>query len=89
MPKPTNPKPELTSHARKRMAIRGITEEQVYIALAREQRRTPGEPGTIWIHGLVPGDDKSREARTLKVCVTTDRKVITTAAWRDSEETTS
>lgn len=45
---------------------RGITEQQVYTALNREQRRTPGEPGTVWIHGLVPEDDEYREARTLK-----------------------
>jgi len=69
------------------MAKRGITAEQIYTALAREQRRTPGEPGTIWIHGLVPGDETSHGARTLKVCVTTDRKQIITAAWPDSKET--
>jgi hypothetical protein len=71
-----------------RMARRGITEQQVYTALNRERRRTPGEPGTIWIHGLVPGDDNYREARTLKVCVTTDWKVITTVAWPGTEEAT-
>jgi hypothetical protein len=70
------------------MAERGITEEQIYTALAREQRRAPGEPGTIWIHGLVQGDDSHRQSRILKVCVTADRTIIITAAWRDSEETT-
>ncbi len=88
MPKPTPPRPELTDHVRQRMAKRGITEEQIYVALAREQRRTPGEPGTIWIHGIVPGDDNYRASRTLKVCVTADRTRIVTAAWRDSEEST-
>jgi hypothetical protein len=70
------------------MAERGIAEEQIYTALAREQRRTPGEPGTIWIHGLVQRDDSHRESRILKVCVTADRTRINTAAWRDSEENT-
>ena len=70
------------------MTRRDITEEQVYAALNREQRRTPGEPGTIWIHWLVPGDDNHREARTLKVCVTTEWKVITTVAWPGSRENT-
>jgi hypothetical protein len=34
------------------MDEREITEEQVYYALAHEVRRTPGLPGTVWIHGL-------------------------------------
>jgi hypothetical protein len=88
MPRSAASKPELTDHVRNRMARRGITEEQIYTALAREQRRTPGEPGTIWIHGLVPGDETHREPRTLKVCITADRKRVITAAWRDIEETT-
>ena len=57
------------------MAARDVTERQVYTALAREQRRTPGEPGTIWIHGLVDGGE------ILKVCVTTDMLTVTTVAW--------
>jgi hypothetical protein len=60
------------------MAKRGITEAQVYQALSREQRRTPGDPGTIWIHGLVDGGD------ILKVCVTTDMLTVITVAWRDA-----
>ena len=71
------PRPVITGHAWQRMAKRGITEEQVYTALRREQRRTPGEAGTIWIHGLVDGGD------ILKVCVTIDMSIITTVAWRD------
>jgi hypothetical protein len=59
------------------MARRNITEQQVYAALAREQRRSPGQPGTIWIHGLVDG------GRILKVCVTVDMAVVTTVAWPD------
>jgi hypothetical protein len=71
------PEPVLTDHVRKRMAKRGITEEQIRTALRREQRRTPGEPGTIWIHGLVEGGD------TLKVCLPTDMSIVITAAWPD------
>jgi hypothetical protein len=68
-----------------RMLKRGITEQQIYTALGREQRRTPGEPGTIWVHGIVPGDATFRESRILKVCIPVDRSRIVTAAWRDSE----
>jgi hypothetical protein len=71
------PEPILTEHVRKRMASRGITEKQIRTALHREQRSTPGEPGTIWIHGLVDGGD------TLKVCVPVDKSRIITAAWPD------
>ncbi len=66
------------------MAERGITAEQIYAALAREQWRTPGQPGSIWIHGLVPGDATHRVARILKVCVNTERNRVTTAAWPGS-----
>jgi hypothetical protein len=69
------PRPELTTHARDQMAARDVTERQVNTALRREQRRTPGDPGTIWIHGLVDGGE------TLKVCVTVDGLTITTVAW--------
>jgi hypothetical protein len=57
------------------MKLRKITEEQVYWALSHERRRTPGQPGTIWVHGQI-----DRE-RILKVCVTTDWSTITTVAW--------
>jgi Domain of unknown function (DUF4258) len=69
------PRPVLTRHAREQMDEREVTEEQVYHALAHEIRRTPGLPGTVWIHGLVAGGE------TLKVCVTVDQSVITTVAW--------
>lgn len=68
-------RPRLTGHARTQMRRREVTEQQVYTALAREQRRLPGDPGTIWIHGLVDGGE------ILKVCVTTDMTTITTVAW--------
>jgi hypothetical protein len=59
------------------MAERGISEEQIYAALSHEQRRAPGQPGTIWIHGLVSG------GRILKVCVGDDESRVITAAWPD------
>lgn len=71
------PRPVLTGHARERMRQRGISEEQAYTALSREVRRTPGQPGTVWIHGLVDGGE------TLKVCVSVDNMTIITAAWPD------
>jgi hypothetical protein len=69
------PRPVIGTHARERMAKRHVTEEQIYTALRREQRRTPGEQGTIWIHGLVD------RGRILKVCVTVDMTLVTTVAW--------
>ena len=71
------PEPILSKHTRDRMAERGITEEQIRSALHREQRREPGQPGTLWIHGLVDGGD------ILKVCVPTDMSIVITAAWPD------
>ena len=71
------PRPTLTKHAQERIAERGISEEQLYAALAHEQRRTPGQPGTIWIHGQVAG------GRILKVCVRADLSAVITAAWPD------
>jgi hypothetical protein len=71
------PRPVIGSHARKRMAKRHINEDQIFTALRREQRRTPGDPGTIWIHGIVDG------GRILKVCVTVDMGLVTTVAWPD------
>jgi hypothetical protein len=59
------------------MQQRGISEEQIHAALAHETRRTPGEPGTMWIHGLVTS------GRILKVRVSVDNEAIITAAWPD------
>jgi hypothetical protein len=71
------PKPVLTEHVRQRMELRDISEKQIYAALAHEVRRSPGQPGTIWVHGLVDG------GVILKVCVSVDNAVIVTAAWPD------
>jgi len=71
------PRPVLTGHVRERIQQRGISEQQVYAALAHETRRTPGQPGSMWIHGIVSS------GRILKVCVSVDNEVIITAAWPD------
>jgi hypothetical protein len=71
------PKPVLTIHVQERMERRGISKEQIYAALAHEVRRTPGQPGSVWVHGLVEG------GRTLKVCLSVDNSRIVTAAWPD------
>lgn len=70
-------KPVMTDHVRQRMQQRGISEDQIYTALSHEIRRTPGQPGTIWIHGLVG------EGEILKVCISVDNAKIVTAAWPD------
>lgn len=69
--------PTFTRHARERLAQRGITEEQVLAALRHERRRDAGQPGTLWIYGLIQGGE------TLKVCVTADMSTVITVAWPD------
>ncbi|WP_433351718.1 DUF4258 domain-containing protein [Microtetraspora malaysiensis] len=69
------PKPVLTQHVRDRMAQRGISEEEIWTALARRR----GNPmststGCIWVFGYLPGN------RILKVLLTADETTIVTAA---------
>lgn len=73
------PKPVLTDHVKFRMEQRGITERDIYTALAREIRHSPGQPGTVWVHGRVDGGE------TLKVCIRVNgaKMVVVTAAWPD------
>ncbi len=47
---------------------------QLYAALAHEQHRTPGQGGSVWIHGLT-------DRGTLKVCLSADQTKVITAAW--------
>jgi hypothetical protein len=54
---------EFDPHARKRMAVRGVTEEDVDLALRHQIRTRPGEPGSIWIDGYGVGQ------RIIPVCV--------------------
>lgn len=57
--------------------MRGITEAQAEYALAHPQGPSvPGQPGSIWVYGHVPG------GRILKVCVAaTDPDQVITAVW--------
>jgi hypothetical protein len=71
------PRPDLTRHVRERMEARDISDAQIFEALAHEIRRTPGQPGTVWIHGTVAGGE------TLKVRISVDKTVVITAAWPD------
>ena len=65
-------------HARDRMAERGVTEQDVELALRRPRHRTPGPPGRIWIWGY------AGSGRELKVGVSTsDQRYVTTVYWAD------
>lgn len=66
-----------SDHARDQMRRRGVTEQQVEQALNRPAGNRPGEPGTIWINGIVAG------GRRLSVCVRVhDRRYVVTVAWK-------
>lgn len=68
----------VAAHALQRMTQRGISKEDIIWALRREVRRSPGQPGSIWIHGQPAGN------RILKVCVRTgDERFVITAVWED------
>lgn len=71
------PRPLLTQHVKERMEQRGISEAEIYTALAREIRRKPGTSGKICVFGIVP------PGRILKVVLTHDATQIITAAWPD------
>lgn len=67
--------PTFSKHAREQMDKRGITEQDVDLALRRQVRTEPGQPGTIWVVGRAPGGE-------LRVCVRlADRSYVITAAW--------
>jgi hypothetical protein len=71
---------ELTysKHARLQMRQRRFTKEDVQRALSRPTGDRPGQPGTIWIHGV------AANGQILSVCVTlADRRFVVTAAWLD------
>ncbi|MGH3274490.1 MAG: DUF4258 domain-containing protein [Streptosporangiaceae bacterium] len=70
--------PRLTRHARDRMVQRGITEEDIQMALSRKS----GEPrvgsnGAVQILGYAAG------GRILKVVLTPDQEAVITLAWPD------
>jgi hypothetical protein len=60
------------------MLKRKVTEEDVELALSRPTGDRPGQPGTLWVHGVATG------GRILSVCVTlAERRFIVTVAWLD------
>jgi uncharacterized protein DUF4258 len=70
--------PELSPHARARMAERHITEDHIRSALNRKRGRPfPGDNGRIVVLGY--GDGK----RILRVVLTPDQKVIISVMWLD------
>jgi hypothetical protein len=67
----------IRAYARRRMAERGVTEEDIRWALRRPQRTAAGSPGTIWVYGYARG-------RLLKVNVNADdQEYVRTVAWAD------
>lgn len=69
--------PRYSGHAKQQMQARGVTEQDVELALVHPQGAPlPGQPGSVWIRGYVT------EGRILKVCVrATDHNYVITAAW--------
>jgi hypothetical protein len=62
------------------MILRRASLAQIEQALNREQRRSPGQPGSVWIHGHTDNG-------LLKVCVATpvhgNERFVITVAWPD------
>jgi hypothetical protein len=60
------------------MGRRKVTDNDVEQALRHPTGDRPGQPGTIWIHGVTTG------GRVLSVCVTLPgKRFVVTVAWRD------
>jgi hypothetical protein len=67
---------QYTDHAKRQMAKRAVTEDDVSQALRQKVNTSPGDPGSVWIHGYTLG------GRILKVCVDIhDREFVITVAW--------
>jgi len=68
--------PELSDHARARMASREITEDDIQMALNRRSGQPrEGNNGTIVILGYARGG-------ILKIVLTPDEQVIISVMWR-------
>lgn len=68
--------PDLSPHARQRMAQRGITGEDVRSALKRRSGQPrPGDNGRIVILGY------ARQGRILRMVLTPDQQVIVSVMW--------
>jgi Domain of unknown function (DUF4258) len=75
---------ELTysTHARERMQERGVSDQDVELALKRPIRTRPGDPGTLWIDGHGTG------GRVISVNVqAADKTFIITVGWPKESST--
>ena len=67
---------QYSDHAERQMAKRAVTKEDVSQALRQQVNTSPGDPGSVWIHGYTSG------GRILKVCVDIhDKEFVITVAW--------
>ena len=67
---------EYDPHAKKRMAERGVDEQDVELALKRQIAKRAADPGSIWIDGYGKGD------RIIPVCVLiTNQSYVKTVGW--------
>jgi hypothetical protein len=68
--------PYLTWHVKQRCEQRGISEQDIRLALARRSGRPrAADSGKIWVFGY------ATRGRILKVLLTHEQDVIVTAAW--------
>lgn len=70
-------KPALSRHARKRLVLRGITEEDIVSALSR-----PLGPPKAGDGGNIVIDGYSRDGKVLRVILSSDRELVVSAMWR-------
>lgn len=69
--------PIFSRHAKRRLALRGITEADVLVALSRALGPPEaGDGGNLVIDGY------SREGRLLRVILSPDRGLVVSAMWR-------
>lgn len=69
--------PELSQHARDRMAQRGVTFDDVVSVVNRPLRGPlPGDGGNLVFEGYTQG------ARLLRVITTSDRSLVVSVMWR-------
>jgi len=72
---------EFDPHALKQMAKRGVDEVEVELALKRQIRKRPADPGSIWVDGYGKGD------RIIPVCVLiANQSYIKTVGWPKKEK---
>lgn len=69
--------PNFSSHAKKRLVQRGISEDDVLTALSR-----PLGPPQAGDGGNLAIDGYSREGKVLRVILNADQDVVVSAMWR-------